>query len=169
MKEPKSNPLSDQAVQAYRDDVVNYVARLTAGRMKKRMSELDVPVEVSLESIIERITDASYDITLLSLSNDSPLPAGMWVDAVFDGIKAYNSSDDFTKAAAALYERPNASVKGSELMLFFGRCAERVGKQVSDLLSDLLAERALTKADPTGYIAHVTALAAKKVTQQPNN
>ena len=43
------------------------------------------------------------------------------------------------------------------------------GMQVSDLLAHVLAERALTKSDPMGYIAHVMALAAKKVTQQPNN
>ena len=40
------------------------------------------------------------------------------------------------------------------------------GMQPSDLLSSLLAERALTKADPMGYIAHITAAAAKKVNQQ---
>ena len=100
MKEPKTNPLADQAIQAYRNGVVNYVARLIADRMKQRMAEANVPA------------------------------------------------------------------KGSELMLLFSRCAEKVGKQISDLLSDLLAERARTKADPMGYIAHVTAVAAKKVNQQ---
>ena len=43
------------------------------------------------------------------------------------------------------------------------------GMQLSDLLAILLAERALNMAAPMGYIARVTALAAKKVNEtQPN-
>ena len=166
MKKPNPNPLTEQALQAYRNDVVNYVARLTAGRMKQRMAEANVPVDISLESVVERMADVFYDLILLSLAKDSPLPAEMWVGTVFDGIKAYTSSDEYIKVSS--YE-PNFTAKGSELMLLFSRCAEKVGRQISDLLSDLLSERALTKSAPMGYIAHVVALAAKKVNQQTND
>ena len=48
----------------------------------------------------------------------------------------------------------------------YERACETAGIPVAEFLAHVLAEHALTKADPINYIAYVMALAAKRINQQ---